>query len=608
MNRTLSTMVFAVSFCTAICLWGNSRTQAGTAPTTTTLTASVNPVVIGQPVTYMVTVSTTSGVSLTGPVAISFNGTYGPNYSLNNGTVVVTTTAVGPPQTMQVIASYLGDANTAPSTSAILSEIITAGVGLTPTTISIVSSVNPAYPYQTVTYTATVVGGTTPTGTVNFFLGSTTPVPATISGNGTATIINSYPAPGNYPVYASYSGDSHNQPITSSTIDQVINEVGVQPALQFVPITPCRVADTRSPNGALGAPLLSSGQPRSFPILQGACNIPPTAQAYSLNLTAVPTGPLGYLKLYPTGQPIPMASLLNSLDGRVKANAAIIMAGTGGAVSVVASAYNNAPTLTNVILDINGYFVPPGGNSLAFYPITPCRAADTRNPAGPLGKPYLAAGQTRAFPLLSSACNLPPSAVAYSLNVSVIPQGFLGALTVWPTGQPKPTASTLNATTGAITANAAIVLAGPSGDVNVFAEDNTDVFIDVNGYFAPPGVGGTSFYPTIPCRVFDSRTYLPFIPFPGRFTVATAQSNCPLSNAAAAYVFNATVVPLQGALDVLVLWPTGESEPLVSTLNAFDGAITSNMAIVPTNNNDIDVDAESQQTFVILDVSGYFAP
>lgn len=75
----------------------------------------------------------------------------------------------------------------------------------------------------------------------------------------------------------------------------------------------------------------------------------------------------------------------------------------------------------------------------------------------------------------------------------------------------------------------------------------------------------------------------------------TAQSSCPLSNAAAAYVFNATVVPIQGALNVLVLWTTGESEPLVSTLNAFDGAETSNMAIVPTNNNDIDVDAESQQ-------------
>ena len=62
------------------------------------------------------------------------------------------------------------------------------------------------------------------------------------------------------------------------------------------------------------------------------------------------------------------------LDGRIKSNAAIVPAGTGGAVSVFAS------NTTDVILDINGYFVAatdPSG--LAFYPITPCRIADTRN-------------------------------------------------------------------------------------------------------------------------------------------------------------------------------------------------------------------------------------
>jgi hypothetical protein len=51
------------------------------------------------------------------------------------------------------------------------------------------------------------------------------------------------------------------------------------------------------------------------------------------------------------------------------------------------------------------------------------------------------------------------------------------------------------ATTGAITANAGIVPAGSNGAVSIYGEDNTDVFIDVNGYFAPPGVGGTSFLP-----------------------------------------------------------------------------------------------------------------
>ena len=36
-----------------------------------------------------------------------------------------------------------------------------------------------------------------------------------------------------------------------------------------------------------------------------------------------------------------------------------------------------------------------------------------------------------------------------------------------------------------------------------------------------------------------------------------------------------------GALGYLTLWPDGQPQPVVSTLNATDGTITSNMAIVP---------------------------
>ena len=45
---------------------------------------------------------------------------------------------------------------------------------------------------------------------------------------------------------------------------------------------------------------------------------------------------------------------------------------------------------------------------------------------------------------------------------------------------------------------------------------------------------------------------------------------------------NATVVPQQGPVGYLTLWPDGQGLPVVSTLNAYDGAVTSNMAIVPT--------------------------
>ena len=75
---------------------------------------------------------------------------------------------------------------------------------------------------------------------------------------------------------------------------------------------------------------------------------------------------------------------------------------------------------------------------------------------------------------------------------------------------------------------------------------------------------------------------------------------------AQAYVFNATVVP-SGPLGYLTLWPDGTKQPLVATLNAIDGAVTSNMAIVPTNNGSIDAYA-SNLTQLIIDISSYFAP
>ncbi len=95
-----------------------------------------------------------------------------------------------------------------------------------------------------------------------------------------------------------------------------------------------------------------------------------------------------------------------------------------------------------------------------FYPVTPCRVADTRNPNGPLGGPYIAGGQERDFPILASTCGIPATAQAYSLNFTAVPYngGKLDYLTVWPTGQSKPVVSTLNNPTATIVANAAIVV------------------------------------------------------------------------------------------------------------------------------------------------------
>lgn len=369
---------------------------------------------------------------------------------------------------------------------------------------------------------------------------------------------------------------------------------------RFVAVTPCRVADTRNPNGPFGGPFLTGGVARGFSIPNSACGIPSNAQAYALNVTIVPKVTLGFLTMFPCGQTLPLSSNLNSVDGRTKAVAAIVPAGTNGAVCAFPS--DN----TDFVLDISGYFVPATtAGSLAFFPLTPCRVADTRNATGPFGGPALVANTARTFPVLSSACGIPSTAQAYSLNFTAVPSGPLGFLTVWPAGQAQPLVSTLNATTGTVTANAAIVPAGTSGSINVLASNATDLVIDVDGYFAPPAAGGLSLFSLAPCRVLDTRVS-PGTPINQTFTVNVSASGCGTPASAQAYVLNATVIP-STPLGFLALWPNGAPQPLVSTLNAIDGVVTSNLAIVPTTNGSINAFA-SDPTHLVLDIFGYFAP
>jgi hypothetical protein len=436
--------------------------------------------------------------------------------------------------------------------------------------------------------------------------------PACTTGSSTMNITNNGAAASTYTL--TIKGIDANQVSKTTTVTLLVGPLSV--ASRYVPVTPCRVADTRNPNGPFGGPFLAGNTTRGFDIPNSGCGIPSTALAYALNVTVVPKGPLGYLTMLPCGQTQPATSNLNSIDGRFKAVAAIVPAGTNGGVCAFAS--ND----TELILDISGYFVPASSpGALAFFPVTPCRIADTRTPNGPFGGPSLTGGVTRTFPILSSNCNVPAAAQAYSLNFTAVPQGGLGFLTAWPAGQPQPLASTLNGATGTAVANAAITAAGTNGDVSVFASNDTDLVIDIDGYFAPPP-GGLSLYALTPCRVLDTRNTpgsAPELdpqgpagssPFTGTLTVNITANGCgapPVAPAPAnAYVLNATVIP-SGPLGFLTLWPDGTVQPLASTLNAADGAVTSNMAIVSTNNGSIKV-FTSNPTHLVLDIFGYFAP
>jgi hypothetical protein len=382
--------------------------------------------------------------------------------------------------------------------------------------------------------------------------------------------------------------------------------ISVPPPLQFVPITPCRVMDTRGANAPLGGPALVGGATRSIPVPTSACGIPASAKAYSLNATVVPAaGTLGFLTLWPTGQAQPGVSTLNAPDGSTLANAAIVPAGTAGSIDVFA--LQN----TDFVLDINGYFVAPGAGTLAFYPLAPCRVVDTRATNGTFGGPFIPGGTSRSFPFKTSTCGVPAAAQAYSTNVTVVPHGFLGFITAWPTGQPQPGASVLNAADGSTLANAALVPAGSSnGSVSFFASNDTDLVVDINGYFAPPGAGSLNFYTVNPCRVADTRNATgplggPIMNAGSARTFPLPTGACGLPVNSGAYSLNVTVAP-PAFMGFLTAWPTGQAQPTTSTLNDAKGIVTANAAIIPAGTaGGLDVFVLNQ-THVIIDVNGYF--
>ena len=228
----------------------------------------------------------------------------------------------------------------------------------------------------------------------------------------------------------------------------------------------------------------------------------------------------------------------------------------------------------------------------------------------------------RSFAMPSSTCMAGlPAAGAYSLKFTVVPGGFLDYLTAWPTTsaglEDKPYVSTLNSYRGVVVANAAIVPAGDLGSISVVTTDPTHVIIDTNGYFAPKATAGLSFYPLTPCRAVN--TEVPDGALGGQVLVGDNQRVFPIANGVTCGVpANAKVIaatftlkPTTGFLNFLTAWPTAPTglagKPWVSTLNSYEGREISNTAIVPVGLFGSISTYVTDNTHLVVDVTGYFA-
>lgn len=128
------------------------------------------------------------------------------------------------------------------------------------------------------------------------------------------------------------------------------------PRLVFVPVTPCRVTDTRG-GSSVGPRNTPVGVDEQYEIQitgqNGNCTIPGDAAAVVLNVTAVsPSGP-GFLTVWPADAALPNASNLNYVGGQAPTpNMVTTPLSATGAIKVFASAAS-----IDLIIDVDGYFV-----------------------------------------------------------------------------------------------------------------------------------------------------------------------------------------------------------------------------------------------------------
>ncbi len=196
--------------------------------TTTTVAVSPTPALAGMPVALTASVSI-----ITGSATVTGNVTF------MDGTVKLGTATVGAngrasispslaPGAHAITASYGGDVNDNPSAS----TAMPVNAILATTSVGLKSSSLPALVLSGITFTATVTSnGCAPTGSVTFAVDGANVSTASIGADGTAVFNYSPQAVGTHNVVATYSGDTDDNPSTSTILAEVVQAIPTVTAL-----------------------------------------------------------------------------------------------------------------------------------------------------------------------------------------------------------------------------------------------------------------------------------------------------------------------------------------------------------------------------------------
>ena len=258
----------------------------------------------------------------------------------------------------------------------------------------------------------------------------------------------------------------------------VADVAGWLPTGTFVASTPSRLLDTRAGPGQLH---YSGDQPGAGAVIDlqvgGVGPVPiKGVSAVVLSLTATEAAGPGFVTMWPTGTPRPLASALNAATaGATVSNQVTVPLGAGGKVSIFTQSG------AHIVADVAGYYVAGGG----FNALTPTRVLDTRGGGEQLaysgGKP--APGQTVSLPVLGRA-GVPDTGVGFViLNLTATEATAPGFVSAWPGGTPQPSTSVINLSdAGQTRANAVFAPVGADGTIKLYSQSGTDLVVDVAGW------------------------------------------------------------------------------------------------------------------------------
>lgn len=244
---------------------------------------------------------------------------------------------------------------------------------------------------------------------------------------------------------------------------------------RYVPVTPARVLDTRTGNGA---PARRPGAGATVRVaLTGRAGVPTGAAAVALTLTATDAAGPGYVTAWPGDTDRPLASNLNvPAAGATVANAVVVPVAADGSVALYTQ------QAAELVVDVVGWFTAAGAASSTdglFVPVTPRRVLDTRATGDRLD------GRYRRDLRVDLAARGPAVAAAGVVaNLTVTETAAPLYLTAYPGRTTRPLASNVNAdSVGATRANLAVVPLTAGNRASFYPSASTDLVVDVAGWF-----------------------------------------------------------------------------------------------------------------------------